>query len=103
MSKQTGSNFQMTHHAIQRMQQRGISLLQIEAVLTYGRTIQEGRVVRQMIGRNEVAQYSREGINLSAMQGVHLVLAEDGSVITVFRSQSLRRYRAPRRRPVVWR
>ncbi|WP_458377882.1 DUF4258 domain-containing protein [Pseudomonas fluorescens] len=103
MSRQLSGNFDLTRHAIQRMQQRGISTEQIEAVLAYGRTVQEGRVVRQMIGRNEVAQYSREGINLSSMQGVHLVLADDGSVITAFRSQSLRRYRAPRRRPVAWR
>ena len=103
MSTQLTSQLQLTRHAIQRMQQRGISTEQIEAVLAYGRTIEEGRVVRQMIGRNEVAEYRREGINLSAMQGVHLVLADDGSVITAFRSQDLRRYRAPRRRPLAWR
>lgn len=102
MSPSFSGNCHLTRHATLRMQQRGISSSQIETVLCYGRTVQEGRVSCKVVGRKEMSEYAHEGINLSAVEGIHVVIAGDGSVVTAYRCYDLHRIRAARRRPVTW-
>jgi hypothetical protein len=42
------------------------------------------------VGRREVEHYAREGIDLSTVEGIHVVCAPDGAVLTAYRNRSRR-------------
>jgi hypothetical protein len=47
-----------------------------------------------VIGKKEIEWSRREGVDLSAHAGVHVLLScDDGSVMTVYRNWNLRRLR----------
>src|SRR3954451_1922601 len=79
-----------TLHARSRMQGRGISERAVEDAIFYGRVVYTRGAVVHAIGRNEIAHYAEEGIDLSAYNGVQVVCSRDGSVITVYRNRDFR-------------
>lgn len=83
----------VTHHAEVRMQQRGIPEHLVETVLHFGRTVHARGLSFRVVGHKEVARYAREGIDLTDAEGIHVLLAKDGSVVTTYRNHDLRAIR----------
>lgn len=88
----------LTAHAAVRMRQRGISAQLIEVVLTYGRQIDAKGVVFWVVGRKEVANYAASGLDLSAAEGLQVLVGPDGAVVTTYRNHDLRSIKAAHRR-----
>ena len=83
----------LTHHANSRMQRRAISEPALEATIAYGRMVHTRGAVIHAIGRNEIAEYAEDGVDLSEFHGIQVVCAQDGSVLTVYRNRDFRRLR----------
>ncbi len=88
----------LTTHAGIRMNQRGISPGVVELVLSYGRTIYSRGTTYKVIGRKEVAFFAARGIDLRSADGLHVLLGQDGAVITAYRNHDLRKIRPSQRR-----
>ncbi len=90
----------LTHHAWRRLSQRGVHAAAIDAAFTHGREVYLRGACIRVIGRKEVARAGRRGCDIARHQGVHLVCAHDGQVLTLYRNQRLdirpRRRRARR-------
>jgi hypothetical protein len=98
----------LTEHARRRMAQRGLSFAAVAAVLRHGRCVHARGACVYVVGRREVERASRAGVDLRALDGIHVLCAADGSILTVFRNRALalrdssRSWRADeRRRPRV--
>jgi hypothetical protein len=83
----------LTQHARGRSRSRGIPIEAIEAVLEYGRH----RAIRGAdvftLGWREVRFQARNGIDLSRWEGVEVVCAHDGRILTVYRNNNPRALR----------
>jgi hypothetical protein len=75
------------------MRGRGITATALDAALEYGRIVYTRGAVIHAIGRNEIARWSAAGIDLSAHDGIQVVCARDGTVLTVYRNRNFRRLR----------
>lgn len=84
----------LTNHAVIRMQQRAVSHNAVDAALTYGRRIHSKGTTFCVVGRKEVQRFAKAGIDLSAIEGVQVLLGSDGAVITVYRSHDLHSIKA---------
>jgi hypothetical protein len=87
------SDYPMTEHARARAQQRAVSAPAIEAAIDYGRSVHTRGAVIYAIGRQEVRQAATWGIDLRSFEGVLVVCARDGEVITVYRNREFSRIR----------
>ncbi|MCP3169963.1 DUF4258 domain-containing protein [Myxococcus qinghaiensis] len=99
----TEGRFTLTNHAKERMATRGLRADAIDATLAYGRVVYVRGADIYAIGRREIARYTEEGIDLSAYNGVQVVVTADGAILTVYRNRSfngLRGRRTDRRRPL---
>lgn len=84
---------QLTPHAQRRAQQRAASLDAINAAIDYGMTYRQfGRTV-YFLGRRSVVNATRQGVDLRCFEGLAVVLADDGVVITVIRTSGTRKLR----------
>lgn len=95
--------FTLTNHAKERMAMRGLRADAIHAALAYGRVVYVRGTDIYAIGRKEIARYAEEGIDLSAYDGVQVVVTTNGAILTVYRNRSfngLRDRRTYRRRPL---
>jgi hypothetical protein len=65
----------------------------VEAALRFGRVahVRGGQI--HAIGRKEVARYRQAGIDLTRYEGVQVVCAPDGAILTVYRNRDFRRLR----------
>lgn len=88
----------VTTHAAVRMQQRGISPDLIATVLEFGRCVHARGLTFRVIGKKEVARYAREGLDLDHAEGIHVLVAPDGSVVTSYRNHDLRKIRPYKRK-----
>ena len=79
----------LTDHAAIRMQQRGISRAALQTVLTFGRRIRAKGLTFYVVGRKEVALYADHGVNLAKFEGMQVLVATDGVVVTTYRSRDL--------------
>ena len=96
------ANLQTTHvtlsqHAEERMDARSIGAEAIEGVIRCGRVVYANKARIYFVGRREVRQYARQGIDISAWDGIHVVTSFDGVVMTTYRNHNIRHLR-PRRR-----
>ena len=97
----TEGRFTLTNHAKERMAKRGLRSDAIDAALAYGRVVYVRGADIYAIGRKEIARYAKEGIDLSAYDGVQIVGTADGTILTVYRNRSFnglrdrRMYRRP--------
>lgn len=91
-------NHSVAHHAAVRMQQRGISLAQVESVLRYGRIVFARGLKFRVIGKNEVRHFSSLGVNLLNCQNIHVLVDPDGTVITAYKNHDLRKIRPSKRK-----
>jgi hypothetical protein len=83
----------LTDHATERLDARRISREAIFAVLDFGREVHTRGAVIHVIGRKEVKQYRRKGVDLSDFEGIHAVCSKDGAIMTVYRNHNLRSLR----------
>lgn len=83
-----------SHHAQTRQQGRAVSDGVIHMVLEWGRAIRQvdGRVA-YFVGRTEIARAAKDGVDLAAADGVAAVVASDGGIVTVIRTDDVRRLR----------
>ena len=81
---------QLSCHAFERLEQRDIEIEAVDAVLDYGREVFTRGAVVHAIGRREIDQWAREGIDLSRYDGVQVVCSHDGKILTVYRNRDFR-------------
>jgi hypothetical protein len=92
------ANHPIAPHALKRMSQRGIRPALVEQVLRYGRVIYERGLQFRVIGRKEVHCFAALGIDLQAAEGVHVLVQEDGLILTTYRNHKLRPIRPNKRK-----
>ena len=90
----------LTMHASQRMDARGIPEAAVRAALEHGRIAHVHGASIHAIGQREVRHFQRRGIDLSCYEGIQIVCAPDGAILTVYRNRDFRglRPRCRRRR-----
>ena len=79
----------LTAHAHQRCAQRGIAPADVRQVVQHGRLIHNAGARFAFLGRKEIAEACAEGADRRAvekLQGLVVLLGEDGWVITAYRN-----------------
>jgi hypothetical protein len=83
----------LTLHATERSRSRGISTEAIEAAMEFGKH----RAIRgadiYTIGWREVRFHAERGVDLSRWEGIEVVCAHDGQILTVYRNKNPRALR----------
>lgn len=92
----------LTLHAVDRSRTRGIPTMAIKATIEFGKF----RAVRgadvYILGWREVRFHAARGIDLSRWEGIEVVCARNGRVLTVYRNKNPRALRdRSARHPVV--
>lgn len=96
--EETMSQNLLTVHATLRSHGRRIPMDAIEAAFDFGRLVHVRGAEVYAIGRREVAEAERDGVDLSAYEGVHVICSVDGRVLTVYRNHDLSGLRRDGRR-----
>lgn len=89
----------ITNHAWSRMTARGIPFKAVEAAVKYGRVIHARGAEIRVIGRKEVNNFSKAGINLSSYEGIQVVCGHNGVVMTAYRNRDFKSLRSSGSRP----
>ena len=89
----------LTTHVRKRMQSRRISEDDIQDAVRYGRTFYARGAIFKVIGRKEIERHC-DVTNLQNLEGVHVVMAHDGTVVTTYRNRQFHRaqFSKPRHR-----
>lgn len=90
----------MTMHAVRRMHERRISEAAVRTTLEHGRIVHVRGAAIHAIGHKEISRLQRRGIDLSHCEGIQIVCAPDGTILTAYRNRDFRGLR-PRRREAV--
>ena len=77
----------LSFHAVKRSKQRGIAHQHIAHLLRFGRKRYQNNAVYYSIGNKEIKKYAQMCSELKNMNGMHLVTALNGQVITLFRNR----------------
>ena len=83
----------LTRHAALRCQNRGIPAAAVEAALDYGQHRAERGADFYVIGWREIRYYRALGVDLARWEGVEVVCAHDGRVLTAYRNKNARAMR----------
>ena len=81
---------QLSCHACDRMEHRNIGQEAIEEVLAYGREVYTRGAVVYAIGRREIKQWEEQGVDLSKHNGLQVITAHDGKILTIYRNRNFR-------------
>lgn len=82
----------LSNHAIVRMQQRGIRVEDVAFVFLYGRCISRPREGNKFYIRNsDIPRHPIDPQQADRLNGLVIVLNDDGHVITVYHKHALRR------------
>ena len=80
-----------TLHAWRRISGRSISQAGIEATLVHGRRYwNQGREVYRL-DRRSVLKAKKLGINLGDYEGIHVVIGNNGDIVTAYRNKTGRK------------
>lgn len=79
----------LTEHARRRMAQRGIRAAQVAATLRHGRSRDIRGACIYVVGRQEARQARTRGVDLRAVEGIHVVCSPEGVILTVYRNKEL--------------
>lgn len=91
--------FELTEHARQRMNQRGVSEQAVELALQFGRKIHSRHALFHVIGKKEINKLGDQHPELKELDGVQVLTTEDSeSVVTVYRNHDLRAIRPNKRK-----
>ena len=89
----------LSEHAIERMQQRGISHKAVFQTIAFGRISRGRGATIYAIGKKEIAEFAKDGIDLSQYEGVHVVMSRRGIITTVYRNADMPRLKPRKRMP----
>ena len=92
-------NQSLTEHARDRMLQRGICILAVFQTLAFGRISRGRGATIYAVGKKEVADLAKDGIDLSFCEGVHIVKTRRGLISTVYRNLSMPKLKPRTRMP----
>ncbi|MFH1882314.1 MAG: DUF4258 domain-containing protein [Planctomycetota bacterium] len=92
------NGFDLSRHAWQRINGRGLSLDAIQRVIKFGRVAHVRGAKIFAVGRKESARFNLESIDLSDVEGVQVVCSDDGVIMTVYRNRDFRGLRPRRQR-----
>ena len=70
----------LSEHALERMQQRGISHEAVFQTIAFGRISRGRGATIYAIGKKEISEFAEDGIDLSGYEGVHVVMTRRGTV-----------------------
>ena len=76
----------LSEHALERMQQRGISHEAVFLAIAFGRISRGRGATIYAIGKKEISEYAKDGIDLTPYEGVHVVMTRIGTISTVYRN-----------------
>jgi len=62
----------------------------IRKVLEFGREKHVRGATIYAVGRKEINQYDKKGIDLKGLDGMQVVCSEEGSIITAYRNRDFR-------------
>jgi hypothetical protein len=88
----------ITNHALARMHQRSVSDSAIDAALSFGREVHTRGATIYAIGRREVIWAGSRGEDISHFEGVQVVCAREGNIITVYRNRNFKTLKPKRGR-----
>ena len=94
------SSHRTTTHAVRRMHERSISEAAVRATLEHGRIVHVRGAAVHAIGHKEISRLGRRGIDVSHCEGIQIVCAPDGTILTAYRNRNFRGLRPRRRRTV---
>jgi hypothetical protein len=80
----------LTDHARRRMRKRGLSEEALVLTLLFGRSVWTRGAQIFAIGHQEVRHFAKQGLDLSAHEGVQVVCAPNGAILTVYRNRDFR-------------
>lgn len=80
----------LTVHAYKRRMQRGIQHQQVAHLLRFGRKQYHKHAIYYSVGLKEIKKYADVCPALKNMNGMHLVTAFNGTVLTLFRNRDFR-------------
>lgn len=78
----------LTDHALKRCAQRQVDSEAIELVTSYGRKIHRTGVVFYFLGRRDLPEALRRQDRYAKLEGVTLLVGQDGEVITSYRNRT---------------
>ena len=84
------------------MHERRISEVAVRATLEYGRIVHVRGAAIHAIGHKEISSLRRRGIDPSCYEGIQVVRAPGGTILTAFWKRNLRGLRPRRRRVAAW-
>lgn len=97
ISGQVKQKDKITAHAESRMVEWRLTQNDIEAALSFGREVHTRGITIFAIGQKEVKKASLQKLDISKLEGVHVLCSRDGDIVTTYRNFDLRGLR-PRRR-----
>jgi hypothetical protein len=77
-------NYNLTMHAKNRLQQRGLSARQVELVMAHGTPVEDGYVMTKIAATDRITELKREMKDLERLKNV-AVIDLKGVVVTVYR------------------
>lgn len=89
-SVKIADGFALTRHAWERMGGRGFSPEMIRKVLEFGREKHIRGATIYAVGRKEISQYDKRGVDLKGLDGMQVVCNEEGAIITAYRNHDFR-------------
>ena len=89
----------LTDHAIERMQQRGISNEAVFQTISFGRISRGRGATIYAIGKKEISEYAKDGIDLTPYEGVHVVMTRIGTISTVYRNLDIPKVKPKKKIP----
>lgn len=93
------NGYTLTRHAWSRMGGRSISPDAVAMVLDYGHLVREKGAAHYVVRRKEVKRYKRQGIELAAFEGIHVLCsAGEEVVMTAYRNKNMKSLRPVMRR-----
>jgi len=98
LSLVTQAGIQLTEHAAQRSCDRVISADALILAMDYGREVQIRGSTYFVVGRKEVESAARRGIAMHRLEGLQVVVASNGAIITVQWNHKLDNLRTDGRR-----
>ena len=80
-----------TDHAMRRRFGRSISDDAINATLDFGRRYWNHGSLVYRLDRRSIAKAKEQGFNIRQHEGIHVVLSQDGIILTAYRNRSCKR------------
>lgn len=78
-------------HANIRAKQRGFTPKQVATIIRFGRKNHQAGAIYYSIGHKEIKRYYKQAPFLQDMNGMHIVMSLDGTILTMFRNRNFKK------------